>query len=581
MAQPSPEQPHLGPWIEHRRIAGWVLLFGPGLAGVLWLAVGLLARGVPGLQLAAGPPLLMALVLLGVRRRLGARIKAAQSPADPPRVTRRLTFGLGLAGLVVGGLVFVFGPRAPRVLALDGSLLPWLTVTVVGGLTVLGGLVLALFARFYGTTDREVLPEAPGLANWMRAGSWCALLTGAALMSDALYANASSFLHLAAHRVGAGVLAVCVLELCLRGLGRKPVAVDPTANLFSLRLIASRWNPISSFFGTLTEAFGIDLRGTWALGFIQRSLPPLGLGLVLLAWLGSAFTLVDMDEVGVLETFGQPASGEPLEPGLDLHWPWPIQTVQRVAVGRVRSIPMGFFGARKGASLLWTKAHAKEEYHLLIGDGEDLVTVNALLHYRISDPRLYLYNSADSDGELAVIADRALMRATVGHTLEQVLSENLTRLTEFVERQVQADADALGLGLEVVDFTLLGLHPPMNVAREYQAVISAQIEVDTVVYGAEADRERALPGARARGRLTRGAAKAWASQRTAVARGEAQGFEAQVKASHSAPDLFRFRRLLEAREKQLAGQSFVVLDERFEAEGAVIRALGSPRKEGQ
>ena len=84
----------------------------------------------------------------------------------------------------------------------------------------------------------------------------------------------------AAHFAGALVITLSLLELCLRGVSRRSTSIDPAADLFLLGLIALRWNPVSSFFGTLTDSFGIDLRGTWSLRFIQRSLAPLALGLV-------------------------------------------------------------------------------------------------------------------------------------------------------------------------------------------------------------------------------------------------------------------------------------------------------------
>lgn len=581
---PPPSQsttPQVGLWIEHRRIAGWVVLFGPGSLGLAWLAAGLLVGGVPVLQLVAGLPLLTAAVLLGLRRRLGQRVRAAEAGEVLPGQRRRLAFTAGLVGVLVTFGLWMFSHRLPALIELGADPLPWLTRTLLGGLVLTGTLLLALFARFYGTTDPDLVPEAKGVAAWLRASAWTSLLAGLFLVAPAIHEPAAAYLHTVAHRAGEGALAIVLFELCIRGVSRRPSRLDPSADLFLLSLVASRWNPISSLFGTLTDAFGIDLRGTWSLRFIQRSLGPLALGLGLLGWIGSAFTLVETSEVGVLETFGEPASSGPLSPGLAVHWPWPIQRVRAVPTGRVRSIPIGFVGGDRGASLLWTRRHAEEEYALLLGDGQDLVTVNAILHYRISDPHAYLYAVEDAEGTLAAVADRALMRETVGRTLDEVLSENVRLLSSAVESGLQADLDALGLGLEVIDFTLIGLHPPLAVARDYQTVVSAQIERDTLKYEAEADRASALPLAEAGARTTRGVATAAAGLRTSLARGEAEAFEAQVDSSRVAPDLFRFRRLMEARERQLRGRSFVVLDERFERQGAVIRAVGTPDEEEQ
>ena len=579
MASPSTQHPQVNLWIEHRRVAGWVLVFGPGLIGLVGLALGLTLDGLPLLQLAAAPCLLTAILLLVVRRRLGQRVRAAGSGAAAPRTRRRLAFFLGLGGIVTVGLVWMFGHRIPALLTLAEAPVAWLTATVLGVLVLVAGLVLSLFARFYATTDAKVLPEAHGLAIWLRCAAWITLLAGLFLVTPALHDPATGLVHLLAHRAGEGFLVVGLGELALRGVLRKPARRDPAFHPFLLSLVASRWNPVSSLFGTLTDAFGIDLRGTWALRFIQRSLLPLAAGLATLAWLGTSFSMVDTTEVGVLETFGSPSDAEPLGPGLAVHLPWPFQAVRRVDTERVYQVPIGFVGDTRGASLLWTRRHAEEEYALLLGDGEDLITVNAILHFRISDPLAYLYRVRDAEEALAALADRALMHETVGHTLESVLSENVATLTGRIQSLIMDEADRLGLGLEVLDFNLIGLHPPLAVAREYQAVVGAQIEIDTLVYEAEADRARAIPAAKAQAHRAKADANAGSEARLAAARGEAQAFTAQVEAHAASPDLFRFRRWIETRETVLRRLSFVVIDERFFQQGAEIHTQVLPPQE--
>ncbi len=88
---------------------------------------------------------------------------------------------------------------------------------------------------------------------------------------------------------------------------------------------------------------------------------------------------------------------------------------------------------------------------------------------------------------------------------------------------VQQDADALGLGVEVVAFTVGGMHPPVPVAADYEAVVSAEIGKVTAVVNAQAFRNQTVPAAeasvadgrehRSRGRrrsaLARAAGEAW------------------------------------------------------------------------
>src|SRR5438132_678441 len=77
-------------------------------------------------------------------------------------------------------------------------------------------------------------------------------------------------------------------------------------------------------------------------------------------------------------------SAVPVEPGLRLKRPWPFEDVDRYPVRRVQTLGLGYAGPSK-ASLLWGRRHAGEEYQLLLGDGRELVSVDATVSYRIRD----------------------------------------------------------------------------------------------------------------------------------------------------------------------------------------------------
>ena len=376
------------------------------------------------------------------------------------------------------------------------------------------------------------------------------------------------------------VVAFLAFELGLRAMfaRRAAPAVDDggireariATDLLSLRLTASSFSPIGSLFGVLAEVFGIDLKGAWALAFIRRSLVPLGLGLALVAWLGTSLVVVNVDEQGALERFGRLRSTTPLEPGMHLVFPWPIDRVRRVAVHRVDSMTIGYAGQIEGASRLWTVRHSEEEYNLLVGDGTDLVTVNGLLYYRPSDALRFLYSYQNPVEMLQTISDRVLMRNTQDREIENVLSENLVRLGETMQAQIQEEVDRLELGIEVVDLALVGLHPPVAVAIDYQQVVGAAIEKQASILEAEVRRSTEIPNAVAEAASIRGRAESARLEQMARAEGEAEAFRAQLRAYQIDPRLFRVRRYLERREELLKDRKFHLIDDRIYRDGAVI-----------
>jgi membrane protease subunit HflK len=283
--------------------------------------------------------------------------------------------------------------------------------------------------------------------------------------------------------------------------------------------------------------------------------------------------VLGVQEQGLVERLGVPTSGPPLDSGLHVHWPWPIDRVARIPVWRVQTLTVGHEGEEEEGGpedVLWARQHGNTEYTLLLGDGRDLIAVDAAVQFRISDPRAWRYRCRNPADALRAIAYRAVMKSTVGRTLAETLSENVATLTAGMRAMVQADADALGLGVEVVGFTVGGMHPPVRVAADYQAVVSAALDKTTAAIDAHAYRNGTVPAAEAEVIAGGNAARADGAALRGRAAGEAWGFRALESEYRAAPPEYRFRRRLEALEDALGGRRFTVLDARIQRDGGEL-----------
>ena len=90
---------------------------------------------------------------------------------------------------------------------------------------------------------------------------------------------------------------------------------------------------------------------------------------------------------------------------------------------RVQALTVGHEGEEAGGpeNVLWAREHAANEYTLLLGNGRDLITIDAAVQYRIDDPRAWRYHSQNPADALRAIAYRAVMRSTVNRTLADAL----------------------------------------------------------------------------------------------------------------------------------------------------------------
>jgi membrane protease subunit HflK len=299
---------------------------------------------------------------------------------------------------------------------------------------------------------------------------------------------------------------------------------------------------------------------------------PLVVMLCLVGWLTTSLTVVGVEEQGLVERLGVPVTGPPLEPGLHMHWPWPIDRVFRVPVQRVQLVHVGHEGEEEGGpeDVLWARQHAANEYTLLLGDGRDLITIDAAVQFRVVNIRAWHYGSQNPADALKAIAYRAVMRSTVNLTLSQALSQNIVTLTGQMRSMVQHDADALGLGVDVIGFTVGGMHPPVPVASAYQAVGAAELRKVTVVVNANTYRNLNLPNAEAEALKSQNSARADAAVAIARATGDASSFRVLEAEYRAARDDYTFRRRLEALERGLLGRRFVVIDTRFQRDGGEL-----------
>src|SRR5262249_46782581 len=158
-------------------------------------------------------------------------------------------------------------------------------------------------------------------------------------------------------------------------------------------------------------------------------------------------------------------------------------------------------------------------------------------------------------------------RETVASNLDRLLTADRAELARRFTVALQQASDAQGLGLEILHVGFISLHPPVGIAGAYEDVVSAEIDGQTRVGRGRVYQETTLPNAQAGADRQIREAEAEASRRLADAEGAAARFRAALSAARASPELFRFRRRLEALEAGLADRRLFVIDHRLRAAG--------------
>ena len=309
--------------------------------------------------------------------------------------------------------------------------------------------------------------------------------------------------------------------------------------------------------------------------FVRSSIEPLVVGMIAVAWFSSSFYIIHPNQSGIRENFGKP---EQLVLNAGIHWklPFPFGQIRVANTEEVHQLSIGheeeasMEEEEEYESILWANQHADEEFLLLLGDGHDLISADGMLQYKITDLHQYLYHTQNPEELLRSIAYRVLMQETVSRTLEQALSENLQVLARRVNQRISEELRGKNIGIEPILFSFSALHPPVAVAKEYQEVISAQIDKDTKVLRAEAYQLQMIPRAQKEALIAKNQAKEFWAEKHAAAVGETFKFESLRQNVRQNTGLYLFRRKQESLEKNLKGRDLIIIDYRLEDAGAEI-----------
>ncbi|MBL9201681.1 MAG: protease modulator HflK, partial [Opitutaceae bacterium] len=440
--------------------------------------------------------------------------------------------------------------------------------------------VLGFGFHFLGTLGANVTREAPAAALGALVPLARLLAAAHALALAALLARLYTQ-HNALHPVAVALnlaTAALVAEALLHALARlyQPARLRALDTIFGrsvvLPALFGENGPLRSLAATLEKTFGVRLGETWLVRLARLLAAPLALLGVVGLWLSSAATRVPIDSRGVLVRSGAFASAA-LPPGLHFHAPWPWGRVVVVPTERVREVALGFERDLDGP-VLWTEKHFEGEQNLLVGQGEELLTINVPVHYRVRDAVAFLRHAGDPRAALEALGYRALLDLTTSHTAFGLMTTDRAEITEKLRAALQSACDRHQLGLEIVFVGLKDVHPPVAVAPSYQDVISAEEHRLALVDLARTYVVQAGVAAQVSAAQIRRQAETAATERRARAGGEAARFLSPLAVYRAQPELFTTRRRLEAVEAALSEVRQLVLYPR-EARGRVNFFLGT------
>jgi membrane protease subunit HflK len=287
-----------------------------------------------------------------------------------------------------------------------------------------------------------------------------------------------------------------------------------------------------------------------------------GLGLIalvaLVIWGFSGFFQVAPDELGAVLRFGKYV--REVQPGLNYHLPYPIETALTPKALRVNKIDVGMRvveDLRRGS----TVRDVPEESLMLTGD-ENIVDVDFSVLWRIKPNGVgnFLFNIQQPEGTVKAVAESA-MREIIGRSnIQPILTGARQNIETAVQELMQKVLDDYGSGVQINQVQMQKVDPPSQVIDAFRDVQAARANLEQSQNEAQTYANRVVPEAKGRASQTIQNAEAYREQTVAEAKGATSRFLQVYDEYKKAPDVTRQRMYLETMERLFGGTDKIIMD---------------------
>ena len=324
----------------------------------------------------------------------------------------------------------------------------------------------------------------------------------------------------------------------------------------------------------LEENTGITMRSLWSLWLVRQLLPGVLMLVIVLTWLSTGLIQIESHQEAAVYRLGK-LQEETLKPGLHMTLPWPFDRVEVVDTQSVRRVVVGYV-PNGSEDNTWTDGHGVEEYRLLSGDGNEMVSINLQVEYCIRDLTSYLRNSATADSLLSASAYEIVTARTIATDMDALLSSDRVVFSETFREELEARITCYNTGIEVTNVVLESIHPPVEVADVYQQVITAGIHAKQLILETERSAIAEVTAAQQQAYAQKSVASTSYYQAVAAAKGEVQAFMAGVEANKAYPEAYTFYKYISALTEAYKKGVLIVVGDGVDSGKLVIGDLSRP-----
>lgn len=256
----------------------------------------------------------------------------------------------------------------------------------------------------------------------------------------------------------------------------------------------------------------------------------------------SSIYILNERQNGVVLRFGKYVTT--IQPGFNLRFPYPIETVNIIDVQSIRSFTVG---QGTNEALMLTK-------------DKNIVDIEYVVQYQVGDAKKFVLNTKDPVVSLEQATQTAVREMVGQNEMDYVQTQGRSEFSIKSKERVQQILDRYQTGLIVTNFNMQKAQPPRQVIPAYEEVNAAQQDKEAEINKAEAFANTIIP--KAEGEADRIRVQADQYKQTLIARatGDADRFRQLLAQYEKAPQVTRERLYLETMQDVISRSKKVLVD---------------------
>jgi membrane protease subunit HflK len=289
--------------------------------------------------------------------------------------------------------------------------------------------------------------------------------------------------------------------------------------------------------------------------FFGKLGPAVILLVLVLIWLASGFYRVLPDEQGVVLQFGKYTTTT--QPGLNYHFPYPIERVLTPKVTKVNRVEIGY---RQSPDNRTTQIRDVPEESLMLTGDENIVDIDFSVFWIINDAGKFLFNVQVPELTIKSAAETS-MREVIGQSkIQSIFTEGRTEIEDKARVLIQSILDDYEAGVTITQVQTQKADPPNEVIDSFRDVQAARADLERQRNEAEAYANDIIPRARGEAEEILQNAEGYKQKVIADSEGKAARFLSIQSEYAKAPVVTKQRIFYETMENVFSEMDKVIID---------------------